>query len=144
MKSRGRKSGAELSTRPLSVLAERRPNPPADLSEAEALVWRDVVGCQPGGWLSKAQVPLLVGYCRHTVRAQLLAQQINGFQPEWLKADDGLQRFDRLLSMADREGRALNAFARSLRLTPQSRYGPRAAATIAEAGKGPRPWEPIA
>jgi hypothetical protein len=144
MGTRGRKSSTELTTKaPLTVLAERRPSPPADLTEAEGLVWSDVVGCMPCGWLSKAQVPLLVAYCRHTARAGLLAQQLSAFDPAWVKVEGGVQRLDKLLAMAERETRALTACARSLRLTPQSQYGPRAAATAASKGNGPRPWDPI-
>jgi hypothetical protein len=105
-------------------------------------VWCEVVGCQPGGWLTKAQAPLLVAYCRHVVRAQFLAERVNKFKPEWLAEEGALERLDKLLNMSDRESRALNAFARSLRLTPQSQYGPRKGATInASASDGPRPWD---
>jgi hypothetical protein len=143
MGTRGRKSSTELTKAPLTVLAERRPSPPADLTEAEGLVWVDVVGCMPAGWLSKAQVPLLVAYCRHTARASLLAQQVSAFDPGWLKVDGGVQRLDKLLGMAERETRTVNACARSLRLTHQSQYGPRAAATAGRKGGAPRPWDPI-
>jgi hypothetical protein len=53
-----------------------------------------------------------------------------------------LQRYDRLLGMAERESRAITACARSMRITHQAQIQPRGAgrATIKEV-TGPRPWE---
>jgi hypothetical protein len=143
MGTRGRKSSEELSTRQLTVLAERRPSPPADLTEAEALIWTDTIGTMPASWLSRAQVPLLSAYCRHVARASFLSEQANKFDAEWLKIDGGVQRLDKLLGMAERETRALTACARALRLTPQSQYSHRTAARMAAKGAGPRPWDPM-
>ena len=56
--------------------------------------------------------------------------QIAGFELEWAKVPGGLERFDRLLGMADRESRTCMALARSLRLTPQSQVQPRTAARM--------------
>jgi hypothetical protein len=110
--------------------------------EVEAVIWAEVVGCMPSGWLSKAQTPLLVAYCRHAARADLLAQQVNRFRPEWLTAEGGVERFSKILAMAERETKAVTAAARALRLTPASQYGPRKGATINSAATdGPRPWD---
>jgi hypothetical protein len=144
MGTRGRKSSAELATKPpLAILSERRPSPPADLTEAEGAVWSDTAGCMPAGWISKAQMPLLTAYCRHVVRASFLAEQIAKFKPEWLKEPGGLERLDKFLQMADRETKALNACARSLRLTHQSQYTARTGARMAAKGAEPRPWDPM-
>jgi hypothetical protein len=48
---------------------------------------------------------------------------------EWLRAQQ-------------RETAALKAVAASLRISNQARYGARAAATAADRGGGPKPWDP--
>jgi hypothetical protein len=144
MGSRGHKSTAETLTQPgLTVLETRRSPPPPGLTEAEAAVWRETMAAAPSGWFTKASYPVLKAFCRHTARAELLAQQVNGFQPEWITSDGGLERLNKLLAMAERESRALTACARAMRLTQQSQYGPRAAATAVQNARGDakRPWD---
>ena len=116
---RGRKSLGDLS---VIIDATRRQPPatPSELSDAQSQVWRDVVGSMPGDWINHASQPLLIEYARHVCRSRLLERQIAKFEVEWTKAPGGLERFDRLLAMADRETRAMNACARALRLTPRS------------------------
>jgi hypothetical protein len=75
----------------------------------------------------RAAFPVLIEYTRHVCRARLLEAQIERFQIEWTKVEGGLDRFDRLLAMAERETRALTACARALRLTPHSVMHPRTA-----------------
>src|SRR3954470_8039061 len=117
MRQRGRKSSAEMSIQPgLSVIETRRSPPPRELTEAEATVWRETVGCVPAGWFTRATFPLLKAYCRHTARAEMLAELVNSFRPEWIAEEGGMQRLDKLLAMAERESRALTACARSMRL----------------------------
>lgn len=141
MRKRGPKSGAELATTPVLIEA-RRPPPPADLAELEAEVWRDTVGTMPAGWFCKSQYPILIAYCRHTVRAAQLAGLVAAFEPKWIKADGGLERLDKLLAMAERETRALTACARSMRLTHQAQIQPRGAGrALANSGDGERPWD---
>jgi hypothetical protein len=140
MGSRGPRSSAELGR--LTVIEVRRPKPPAELTEAEAAIWRDVVGCMPGDWFPRSTHPILANYCRHVARAAMLAEQINRFEPEWLAAEGGPQRLNLLLAMAERETRAITACARALRLTPQSQIRPTRAGTAARGpGDGPRPWD---
>ena len=142
MGKRGPRSSADLATRPLPDLSRRPSAVPATLMETEAVIWEETVACMPSGWLTKAQMPLLTAYCRHAARSDLLATQVNKFRPAWLKAEGGVERFGKLLTMAREETKAMTAMARALRLTPQAMYGPRKAHTInAEASDGPRPWD---
>jgi hypothetical protein len=140
MGTRGRKSAASIAA---PVLIEtRRPSPPAELTEREGEVWRDTVGTMPSGWWSRAQYPVLVAYCRHVVRADMLAKQIECFDPECLAVDGGPERLNKLLGMAERETRAITACARSMRLTHQSQIQPRGAGRATSGQiEGPRPWE---
>lgn len=143
MKQRGRKPSADLATIVIDA-GHRSPSPaPSELTDAQADVWRDVVGSLPGNWLTRAAFPVLVSYCRHVCRARLLEMEIARFEVEWLKVDGGLPRLDRLLAAAERETRAITATARALRLTPQSQMHPRSAGRGIDAlPKGRQPWEP--
>jgi hypothetical protein len=53
MRHHGRKSWAETEMSTLIVDASRQtpPAPPSELTDAQAQVWRDVVGSWPGNWL---------------------------------------------------------------------------------------------
>ena len=116
MKKPGRPSRAELaiSDVPIVDVSRRMPAPPpAELTDAQAQVWRDAVSSMPGDWLQRGAYGVLVEYTRHVCRARLLEGEIARFDQEWLDAPGGLERLDRLLAMAEREGRAALAAARS-------------------------------
>lgn len=137
----GRKSAASLAAVPVP-LSVRRPPPPVTLGEAEATIWRDIVGAMPADWFSRESYPTLTGLCRHTARADMLADLLKDFTPEWVKVEGGLQRLDKLLAMGARETTAATACARALRLTQQARILPRGAGrAMANHTPGPRPWD---
>ena len=143
MRQRGRKSSVELSTILVDAGRQMPSLPPAELTDAQADVWRDVIGSLPGGWLTQAAHPILVAFCRHVCRARMLELQIARLEAEWKSLDCSLERLDRLLAVAERETRAITACARALRLTPQSRMHPRSAGrAVSNVPSGPRPWEP--
>ena len=124
---RGRPSAAELSTVVGMGFRRRKPAPPGELTDAQAAVWRDCIGSIS---IARGAYPILIEYCRRVCRSRLLEAQIVAFELEWAKVPGGLERFDRLLAMADRESRTCMALARSLRLTPQSQVQPRTAARM--------------
>jgi Phage terminase, small subunit len=138
----GRKSAASLavvSTLPASL---QRPEPPEDLTAAQAEEWRAVVGRMPLGWFTRETHQVLATYCRHAVNARQLAALLAAFDPSWVEDDEGLKRYDKLLAMAEREGKAVVMTATRLRLTPQSRYAPDKAATAtSKAGTEAKPWQ---
>ena len=139
---RGRKSAAETTTIVIDASRRSPARPPAELTDAQAAVWRDSAASMPGDWLSRGAYPILIQYVRHVCCARLLEAQIARFEPEWLKAEGGLARLDKLLAAAERETRAMTACARALRLTPQSKMHPRTAGRqIADMPEGPRPWD---
>lgn len=84
---------------------------------------------------------MLSQYCRHKVQADLIAQQLEQFDPSWLADDEGLKRFDKLGAMLERETRAMNALLRSMRLTQQSLYNAKSGNTASEKSKGKKPWQ---
>ena len=141
MNKRGRKSSADLATRPVLIEAHR-PAPPADFGEAESAVWKDTVGTMPLGWFSRAQYPLLIAYCRHAVRANQMAAHLASFNADWIKEEGGPEMLNKLLAMAERETRALPACARSMRLTQQAQIQPRSAGrALTNDHGGPKLWE---
>src|SRR5580765_6940490 len=101
MNQRGRKSAAALT-----VVGDRLPGSasalpvPPTLSPAERLVWMATVSAKPGDWFGMEHVPLLVEYCRHVCRGHVVDQQLKAFDPEWLKTDEGLRRYQALSAIA--------------------------------------------
>lgn len=144
MKQRGRKSAGKLAVaNPVEALP--RHAPPESLRAVEAEIWLMVTNALPADWFGRDQLPLLLAYCKHSARAQLLDEQIDAFEPKWLKQDEGLRRYDKLLAMRERETRQITSLARSMRLTQQSRTHKDAAATAAASSKTPsdKPWAAV-
>lgn len=141
MATRGRKSAASLSVVVGSI--DGRPQPPADLTEFQKELWQRTVAGEPLDQFRTATLQqLLKEYVRHCEAAHILAGEIAGTDPAWLRDEDGLKRYDKLLLMRDRETKAVGDKATKLRLTNQSRYTPQAAATAAKQTGAPRkPWE---
>lgn len=144
MAQRGRKSAAELAVASVvaPVTSEARLAAPVHLSDAEREVWSQVVNDQPASAFTPTHSPLLEQYCRHIVQARLLADEILNFDRAWLADDDGLKRYDRLLAMQEREGRAASSLATRLRITRQATADPK---TVGRANRNQararKPWE---
>lgn len=144
MGTRGRKSTAEMTVAaqvaPISS-TDRLPAP-MHLTDAERMVWLEVVNDQPASAFTPVHGPLLEQYCRHIVQARLLADEIMHFDRAWLADDDGLKRYDRLLAMQEREGRAASSLATRLRITRQATADPK---TVGRANsrqaRARKPWE---
>ena len=121
MAKRGRKSAAELSliSQRSAVIAQRIA-PPASMPQAESEVWLEVVNDQPAEAFTETHTHLLELYCGHVVKHRIIHSQVLAFKPEWLKDTDGLDRYDKLLKMAERESRSASALATRLRITRQA------------------------
>jgi hypothetical protein len=144
MAQRGRKSAASLAV--VAPITDWRPEAPPELTEFQQDLWERVVRSEPNDFFKgAARQALLKSFCRHAEAADILAAQIDGFQPAWLVSDEGLARYGALLKLRELESRALNAVATKLRLTNQARYTPIGAArAAADARSGRAPWEPVA
>lgn len=143
MGQRGRKTSAAAEVSVVAGSFGKRPEPPADLSEAEAEIWRETVASEAADFFATAALRgMLADYCRHRASANKVSDVINVFQADWLKNAEGAKRYHGLLKMRDLETRAAADKATKLRLTNQSRYTPQSAATASKnAAKGLRPWE---
>jgi hypothetical protein len=127
---RGAKSQAELSVVPTPIT--QRPPAPANLSKEEQAEWVAVVGCLPASWFPRESHAALAALCRHTCRARLLGVQVNAMQAGCLGSEDGVKLLDKMLTMLERETRAVLALSRSLRLTQSTRVDPGKAKRDAE------------
>ena len=142
MPQRGRKSAVALAT--MAAIPGQRPAPPAELTEEQAEEWRAIVATKPPEWFNRDSQALLVALCRHIVISRRIAEQIDSFPIDLLSTDEGLSRYRRLGTMAERHSGAMASISTKLRLTPQSRYTPKAAYTASSRGDATgssRPWE---
>ncbi|MDH0063169.1 phage tail tip fiber protein [Leclercia adecarboxylata] len=114
MAQRGRKSLAATSAVSLPALAESRLQPSIHLSDPEINVWVRLVNDNPASSFTETHRDMLEMYCRHVVQARLLTTQIEEFELEWLARDDGLKRYDKLLTMREREVRSASSLATRL------------------------------
>lgn len=133
-----RKSAAALSVVP-KPLERRVAEPPVYLSEDEAEIWRDVVSSMPADWFDAAVAPMISAYCGHAVKARELQVECNqDVDPEEI----GLR--DKLLSMREREVRAMTSLATRLRISPSSRWSEQKAHTAHEKAQRQeyKPWDP--
>jgi hypothetical protein len=139
-----RKSAASLSVvQPLP--GQKRPDPPEDLTDEQAVEWRKVVDRLPPDWFPAESHQLLVAYVRHVVNARVIAGKIAAFDRAWLDDPDGLLMFDKLTMMGEREGRAISSLATRMRLTQQSRFQKTTATVKASDPNSTRkPWQHIA
>ena len=119
MGNRGRVSGAALSIVP-SVVSLPRPKPPTELSPEQAEEWRAVVDRMPAEWFPRETYGLLAQFCRHVVSGRRVAQLIDAMDQGG--EDFDLMRYDQLLKMQEREGRALSSLATRMRISQHSQY----------------------
>jgi hypothetical protein len=136
-----RKSVAALSVVP-APHGHKRPEPPDELTAEEAVEWSVVVNRLPADWFPDESHQLLVQYCRHVVRARDIAGLLRRFDLEWTETLEGLQRYDKLTAMGEREGRAISSLATRMRLSQQSRYQKATAATRTAMKTDP-PWTQV-
>ena len=134
-----RKSVAALRVVPL--VRSERPGPPATLTVEQAQTWRSVVDTKPADWFQPDSFPLLEAYCKAIDAHRVISAQLDAFDPEWLKEEDGLKRFEMLTRIQARHSGVLAALATKMRLTQHSRYNAQRANTENNAARGVRPWQ---
>ena len=129
-----RKSAAALSV--VTPIQDHRPAVPDDMPEAQAIIWKGITNRLPHDWFRREHLELLRAYCQHAAIAQVIARRIEAFDPKWFAEDGGLERFDALSRVLDREHKAMLALARAMRLTHQSQYDPRVMGAKARSSGG--------
>ncbi len=139
MGARGRKSSARLG---VTQGLAKRPEPPDELTPAQAEEWRAVVTRMPVHWFPREIWPLLCAYCRHVTNARHIAGMIEDAHKDDLTDRKTLMRLNRLLGMQERQNNALMGLATRMRLTNQSRYTASSAASRAKGGRSAKKlWE---
>jgi hypothetical protein len=112
-----------------------RPEAPDELTDEQAEEWRAITGRMPADWFPRETHGMLTQLCRHTVAARRVAQLIGVAESsEHLNVDE----YERLLSMQDRESRAVAMLATKMRISQQTTYDPRKRKPVI----GSPPWEP--
>ena len=123
------------------VSVSARLEAPVHISEAERAVWVQLVNDQPAGSFTATHVPMLELYCRHIVNARVIADELAQFERAWMADDEGLKRYDRLLAMSEREGRAASSIATRLRITRQALDHATVARKVVGMARASKPWE---
>lgn len=143
MVQRGRKSAAAVSVAGLGapIGSASRLQAPLHLSDAERAIWIEMVNDQPASAFTPTHSPMMEIYCRHIVQSRILADELMNFDRTWLARDDGLKRYDKLLAMSEREGRAASSIATRLRITRQAIDQQTVARSNNNASKSRKPWE---
>ena len=137
----GRISAASLSV--LAVGPARLLAPPAGMPEIQAAVWAATVASKPADWFGPDSIPILTAYVKAVDTHRIVCAEMDEFDPEWLKTDDGLRRYDKLTQIQDRAAKQLTTLATKMRLTQQSRYVPHAAARADARVSAARPWSRV-
>lgn len=121
--------------KPARIETIQRPDAPYDLTDEQSEEWWAVVNRLPAEWFTRETHSLLAQYCRHVVTARRVAQLIASVEQE---AELDIARYDQLLKMQEREGRAISSLATRMRMTQQATMTKRADKGAAGMKK---PWE---
>ncbi len=120
MGTRGPRSSADLAVATSAdVIAIERALPPADLTDEQVDVWRIIVNRMPADWFPAETHPLLVQYCRHTIRARRLAQLLDNMEKS---QEVDIKEYRDLLRSEEEQSRALASLATKLRISQQTRF----------------------
>lgn len=134
MKQRGKKSAASKAAK---IVAHERPAAPPHLRPEIAAVWDQVVRALPHDWFNDTNTSLLEAYCSHIVTFRRLQKTIDQMESEGV---EDLKTYKLVLSMRDKEGRALSSLATRMRLSQQASYDKQKSKNTTS---GPKPWEVV-
>jgi hypothetical protein len=130
---RGRKTDLNLVVIP----GGGRPEPPADMPDDEAEVWRTIVDSMPARWFGPQNAHLLEQYCHVACAAEKTARETRRL----LMTMENLSALSRLNAIGAKQTGMMVSLATRLRLTPQSaKHRLTAEAEIRNAPRL-RPWE---
>ena len=126
----------------VAPLTLQRPTAPDDLMPHERELWDKITATKTAEWFDAGIIPLLSEYCRLKTSIDLMAEQIEDFDPKWFGDDAGVKRYKQLTDIRDKAQGRMIALARSMRLTNQSRFQPVTAASRSKANTPKsRIWE---
>jgi hypothetical protein len=142
VEERGRKSVAELAIL-VPIVPGVLPDPPADLTEPEAVYWRDVTATKPAEWWQADSEILLKSYCRASVQHDRISAAINGISAAKMKSAKGWRQYQSMRRVQASTSIELCTLAMKLRLCPSARYKAERANTIDRkvADDNKHPWQ---
>ena len=140
MGARGRKSARSLSTISAGGLEiHRRPEPQEHMGEGAAEIWRSITNSLPADWFTPGTLPLLEALCGLTISQRYTIRSLERLEREG--SDFDREEWERVLKQLGAISGRIATLATRMRLTPQSRYGARGAATAGRLPPdGPPPW----
>lgn len=119
-----------------AVSIPTRPDPPEDLPAYSRQIWADVVKTKPPEWFESDSFPILRGYCLAAYEAKKLSDEIQTLDTT------RCQEYRELHKSWVASEKLVKELAVTMRLTQQSRYTPKAAATANKKARGgAKPWE---
>ena len=108
-----RRSLSDIALSPLLMPADDRPEPPPDMGEAAAAVWRSVVGAMRSRWFTGENRDLLVRYCNAQAECARLESELT-------RLGVGLPAYDRISQRLNATATLALSYARALRITPRA------------------------
>jgi hypothetical protein len=139
VQNRGRPSIDSLSA--TAILPGARPDPPVELEPEAAAEWRAITNRLPSDWFPRESHSLLVDLCQQIILARSLAAKVSALG---VPSDaEALATYDKMVRLKLNLSSSIGKLATRLRLTNQSKIGPREAGRKAAAqprGKQ-KPWE---
>ena len=127
-----RESLASLEVATISI--PQRPEPPNELTSKQKDIWREITATKPPDWFEADTRPILKEYCRAIEFADKIARELDLMEGSVVDAKP-------LYELQEKNAKLLTQLATRMRLTPQSRYTPKAAATAnKKSGPANKPW----
>lgn len=139
MGTRGKTSSAALSV--VSVDAQARPEPWPNLSEAEAVYWRNVVASLPADWFRPSDLPLLAAYCKVAARHDAAVARLENEEPVIENVRTGGQQPNANFRIIQQCVMQMAQLATKLRLCPSARYDRQKANTAIKRSPSAKPWK---
>jgi hypothetical protein len=139
MAQRGQKSIASKTTT-AALVPGQCPDAPIHLTEAQAEVWKMITRTKTHDWFQPDTYDLLAALCVHIIALRDINARMNMLTIPDGSDYDEIHRFDKMTAIRDRESKRVEVLSRSMRLTQQSRWQPKTAATK-QGGASRKPWE---
>ena len=137
--SKGRKSAAALAILAPAAPEFARPEPPKDLTPAEAELWRAIVATKPPDWWGADNRPLLRAYVEAISAMRTVSGDLAGIAAADRATDAGLRRFRTLIEIRSDQARLAASLATRMRLSQQSKMNGRRASTLSSAAPARTP-----
>ena len=125
-------SSASLEVAAISI--PQRPEPPKSLSKRQADIWREIVATKPPDWFEADTRPILEAYCKAIDWQARMSKELE----RAIAGEGGFAACEKLYAITEKNVKLLAQLATKMRLTPQSRYTPKAAARQINAPADPR------